>query len=299
MNQILEFLSKRYLYIGIFRYLLGITMIPYALSKILGTQFIVTGFTLTQIQSLENVPGTTLAWAFLGKAVWFQIFLGFVELIPSLLLLFRKTTLLGAVLMFPVTLNVLLINYALDLWPATKVMSSGLFTLNVFILIFEWEKIIAAFKVVISQLYQFKLLKLEMVFNIILVFIVSYLALNTLLEYRNQRNELTGDWVNQQPIEWILKKEVIGDSTLTPRLLKIYFGAFGAYDEFGPTSNTSKVSYTVNTENRTIHLKYDDGNVLKCKYEKVGINDLKIIRQASSLNDNLLVQYFSKRIINE
>jgi hypothetical protein len=299
MNQILEFLSKRYLYIGIFRYLLGITMIPYALSKILGTQFIVTGFTLTQIQSLENVPGTTLAWAFLGKAVWFQIFLGFVELIPSLLLLFRKTTLLGAVLMFPVTLNVLFINYALDRWPATKVMSSGLFTLNVFILIFEWEKIIAAFKVVISQLYQFKLLKLEMVFNIILVFIVSYLALNTLLEYRNQRNELTGDWVNQQPIEWILKKEVIGDSTLTPRLLKIYFGAFGAYDEFGPTSNTSKVSYTVNTENRTIDLKYDDGNVLKCKYEKVSANDLKIIRQASSLNDNLLVQYFSKRIINE
>jgi hypothetical protein len=240
-----------------------------------------------------------LAWAFLGKAVWFQIFLGFVELIPSILLLFRKTTLLGAVLMLPVTLNVLLINYALDLWPDTKVMASGLFTLNVLILIFEWEKIIAAFKIVISQRFQFKILKLEMVFNIILVFIVAYLALDTLLEYRNQRNELTGDWVNQQPIEWILTKEEIGDSTLTPRLLKIYFAAYGTYDESGPTSNTSEVSYTVNTANRTINIKYDDGNVLKCKYEKVGVNDLKITRQASSLNNSLLVQYFSKRIINK
>ncbi|MEJ7559885.1 MAG: hypothetical protein WKF66_16355 [Pedobacter sp.] len=274
-------------------------MLPYALSKILGTQFIVTGFTLTQIQSLEDVPGTTLAWAFLGKAVWFQIFIGFVELIPSILLLFRKTILLGAVLMLPVTLNVLLINYALDLWPDTKVMASGLFTLNLFILIFEWEKIIATFKIVISQRFHFKLFKLEIVFNLILVSIVSYLALDTLLEYRNQRNELTGDWVNQHPIEWILTKEEIGDSTLTARDLKIYFGAYGAYDESGPTSNTLEVSYTVNTANRTITFKYDDGNVLNCNYEKVSENDLKLIRQSSSLNNSLFIQYFSKRIINK
>lgn len=299
MDPFLKFLSKKHLYVGILRYLLGITMLPYALSKILGTQFVVTGYALTHLQSLEEVPGTTLAWAFLGKAVWFQIFLGFVELIPAIFLLFRKTTLLGAILMLPVTLNVLLINFALNLWPDTKVMAVVLFCLNVMILIFQWEKIQIIFLNVISQKFPLKVLKLEMLLNTMLVFVVAYLALNTLLEYRNQRNELTGDWVNQHPIEWILLKEVKGDSTISLRDLKIYFGAYGSYDESGASSYTAEVSFNADTASRTITLKYDDGNVVKCKYEMIGDSRLKIIRPASSLNDTLLTQYFRKRIINK
>ena len=94
-------------------------------------------------------------------------------------------------------------------------------------------------------------------------------------------------------------KEVKGDSTISLRDLKVYFGAYGSYDESGASSYTAEVSFNVHAASRTITLKYDDGNVVKCKYEIIGDSRLKIIRPASSLNDTLLTQYFRKRIINK
>jgi hypothetical protein len=166
MNQLFTFFTKKYFYLTITRYLLGIVMIPYGLTKILRTQFVLTGFSLTQLQPLESIPGTTLAWAFLGHSLWFQVLLGFLDLIPAILLLFRRTTLLGAVLMLPVTINVFLINYALDLWVGTKVIGGGLLILNILVLIFHWTKIKSMFKVIIDKAVQFKFTKAETAINI-------------------------------------------------------------------------------------------------------------------------------------
>ncbi|SMD08257.1 hypothetical protein [Pedobacter nyackensis] len=297
MNQVLVFLTKKHLYLGIIRYLLGITMLPYALTKIFRTQFVLTGFALTQSQSLESVPGTTLAWAFLGQSAWFQVLLGFLELIPAILLLFRRTTLLGATLMLPVTLNVFLINYALNLWVGTKVIASALLILNILVLVFEWTKIKSLLMVIINRGVPFKLTKIETSINIVLIAVVGYLALTPLIEYRNQRNELTGDWLNKQPVEWLLEKEESADSTLASRDLKVYFGAYGKYDESGASSYIHDVSYAVDTIKRTITLKYDESNVVNCKYEMLSDSELKIDRIDSSKN-TAVSQYFRKRIIN-
>lgn len=297
MNQTLAFLTKKHLYLGITRYLLGIIMLPYALTKILKTQFVLTGFTLTQLQSLEALPGTTLAWAFLGHSPWFQILLGFLELIPAILLLFRRTTLLGATLMLPVTLNVFLINYALDLWVGTKVIAGALLILNILVLAFHWTKIKSFLMVMMNRGIQFKFIKIETAINIVVISIVAYLASEPLIEYRNQRNELTGDWLSKQPVEWLLEKEESGDSTLASRDLKVYFGAYGKYDESGASSYIYDVSYAVDTMKRTITLKYDEGNVVNCKYEILNDNELKIDRLDSSKN-TAVTQYFRKRIIN-
>ena len=56
------------------------------------------------------------------------------ETVPGLLLLFRRTWRLGALLLFPVMLNVVLINYALELWLDTRIVSSVLLALNIFLL---------------------------------------------------------------------------------------------------------------------------------------------------------------------
>ncbi|ATP58934.1 hypothetical protein CPT03_21915 [Pedobacter ginsengisoli] len=297
MKQVLAFLTQKHLYLGMTRYLLGITMIPYALTKILRTQFVLTGFALTELQSLESMSGTTLAWAFLGHSVWFQVLLGFLELIPAILLLFRRTTLLGAMLMLPVTLNVFLINYALDLWPGTKVIASALLILNILALVFEWAKIKSLLIVIIGRGIQFKLTKVETAINIVAIALVGYVASEPLIKYRNQRNALTGDWPSQQPVEWLLEKEESADSTLASRDLKVYFGAYGKYDESGASSYTH-AAYTIDTIKHTITLKYDGGNVVNCKYEMFSDGKLKIDRLADSSKNIAVSQYFTRRIIN-
>jgi len=294
----LAILTKKHLYLGISRYLLALSMLPYALSKILGTQFVLTGFTLTELQSIEGMPGSMLVWAFLGRSVWLQVFLGFAELVPSILLLFRKTILLGAMLIFPMTLNVFLINFALDLWPETKMISSGLLFLNILVLGFKWGKIKSMLKLMVFCKIQLKSIKIETAINVTIIAIVALFALMPVIEYRNQRNELTGDWVNQRPIEWILEREVTADSTLAYRDLKVYFGAYGNYDEVGASSNTSEISYKIDTKNRIITLKYDDGNIENCKYKILGDKELKIDRPNES-NKSLLTQFFRKRTIYE
>lgn len=298
MKQTLAFLTKKQLYLGVCRYSLGILMLPYALSKIMGSQFILTGYAFTQLQNIEAMPGSTLAWAFLGRSMWFQILLGFVELVPSILLLFRKTTLLGAILMLPVTLNVFLVNFALDLWPATKLISSALLALNILILAFEWFKIKSLLNRILSSKEQLKLVRIETAINIVLISIIAYFFLTPLIDYRNERNELTGDWLNQRPIEWILEKEEAADSTLAYRNLKLYFGFYGRYDESGASGETSPVSYSVDTVKRTIILKYEGDKTVYCKYKMLSDEELKIDRLVDSTKEVAVTQYFKKRIIN-
>lgn len=298
MQQMLHFLSKKHLYLGIARYVLGLGMFPYGLTKIFRTQFVLTGFTWAQSQSIENMPGTTLAWAFLGHSAWFQILLGFLELIPALLLLFRRTTLLGATLMLPVTLNVWLINHALDLWMGTRLISGILLVLNILVLIFEWSKIRTIFLLMIGKGMRFRFTTPEVAINLILITLVGFLASKPLVEYRRERNVLTGDWLNQRPIEWILQKEHRGDSVLADRKLKIYFGPYGMYNESGDGGFQTKVSYTIDTLKRNLTFKFDPNETVNCKYELLGSDGLKITRRLKPAGSPELLQYFRKRVIN-
>lgn len=297
MKQTLNFFTNKLIYLGIARYVLGLTMLPYAVTKILKTQFVLTGFTWTQSQSLETIPGTTIAWAFLGHTGWFQVLLGFLELVPALFLLFRRTTLLGAMLMLPVSLNIFFINFALDLWSGTKIISSSLLTLNVLILALESTKINSLFKQIIDWGSQFKFSKIELAINGIVIVIVLYLASKPLLEYRNQQNELTGDWLNQQPLEWLLESEQVGDSTLARRDLSIYFGPYGIYNAAGE-SDYQSASYTVDKRNQTFTLKGSDGKTINCKYKLLSADYLKIVRPPDSTRNLSVTQFYRKRIIN-
>jgi hypothetical protein len=128
-------LISRILYHGV-RYLLGTIMLYYAIVKLVNVQFQVSPFTYTR--PLDQVPGRMLAWAYLGYAPWFQRLLGVAEFAPALMLFFRRTARLGALLMFAVLFNVLLVNFALDLWHDTKIISCQLLGLDVYLLLNQW-----------------------------------------------------------------------------------------------------------------------------------------------------------------
>jgi hypothetical protein len=119
------------------RFALALGMMPYGISKLFGLQFQV-GASI-YAQPLGSAPGTILTWAFLGYSPVFQFVLGVSETVPSVLLLFARTRRLGALLLFPVVLNVVLFNYFLDLWPGTQFISSVLLALNVFLLLYDFR----------------------------------------------------------------------------------------------------------------------------------------------------------------
>jgi hypothetical protein len=126
------------------RFILGLGMVPYGIDKLLDYQFKVAAWSYAQ--PLGLIDGKTLTWAMLGFSPRFQMLLGASELIPALLLLNARTRRLGALLMFPVLLNVVLINFFFDLWPGTKIVSSFLLALNAFLLFYDLPLYVDFFK---------------------------------------------------------------------------------------------------------------------------------------------------------
>jgi uncharacterized membrane protein YphA (DoxX/SURF4 family) len=118
-------------FITIARYFLGLVILTYGISKLDNFQIQVSAWSYDH--PLVQAPGRVLAWAYLGYQPWFQFLLGVFETVPSLLLLTRRTWRLGALLLLPVMLNVVLTNYALDLWPDTKIFSCALLFINLFL----------------------------------------------------------------------------------------------------------------------------------------------------------------------
>ena len=119
------------------RLFLGLAMIPYAIDKLFGLQFKVPAWSYAQ--PLGSTSGSTLAWATFGYSAKLQLLLGIFELVPALLLLNVRTRRVGAVLLFPVLLNIVLINFSLDLWHGTKVVSSTLLAIDIFLILYDHD----------------------------------------------------------------------------------------------------------------------------------------------------------------
>lgn len=293
---IITYFKTKHLYLGIVRYSLGAFMLTYSLTKILKTQFALPGFVWTETQTLETIASKQLAWVFLGYSTWFQVLLGFLELCPALLLFFKRTTLLGAILMLPVTLNVVLINYALDLWDGTKILSLMLLFLNLLVFVFEWRRVKSIFSMIIGKGLSVKFDITEIVLNVTVILTVAYFSFQYLLGHTNQTNVLTGDWLNQHPIEWTLVKEESKDSVLASRNLKLYFWGYGIYKEVDGSNEVSPTAYSLDERKHQLMLKYDDGEIIKCNYSFPSETELKI---EMTKNHSKITQYFEKRIINE
>lgn len=82
-----------------------------------------------------------LYWEQLGIAPHYEVFLGFAEFLPGLLMLFRKTTTLGAALSLAVIGNVALANHAYDI--GEHVPAFCLALLSFFILWYDLRRIVA------------------------------------------------------------------------------------------------------------------------------------------------------------
>lgn len=95
-------------YLNWLRYSSAILLYFYGLSKIVGNQLSLPPEVAQK--PIGSLSGFTLTWYYYGYSHTYRTILGLTQIIGASLLLFQKTTLLAAVMMTPLMVNILLIN---------------------------------------------------------------------------------------------------------------------------------------------------------------------------------------------
>ncbi len=120
------------------RYYLACTMINYGLAKVFQLQFGPPGmWRLVQPYGESSPMG--LLWTFMGASGPYSVFGGLAEFIPGLLLFFRRTTTLGALMLTVVLINIVMINFCYDV--PVKIYSCNLLLMTLFLLLPERRRL--------------------------------------------------------------------------------------------------------------------------------------------------------------
>jgi hypothetical protein len=100
---------------ALLRYGIALVFLFYAFAKLMGAQFTILDSQLDK--PIREVSGFWLTWYYFGYSSVYGGFVALSQIIGALLLTFRRTTLLGACLLFGITSNIVLIDlcYGVDL----------------------------------------------------------------------------------------------------------------------------------------------------------------------------------------
>jgi hypothetical protein len=123
------------------RYYIGLTIIKYGFEKTIKTQFAFPYYALNETYG-ESSP-MRLLWAFMGYSTAFNMFTGSVEIIGGLLLLFRKSTTLGALISIAALSNVVMMNLCFDV--PVKLHAMNLLLMAIFITVPDAKRLIDFF----------------------------------------------------------------------------------------------------------------------------------------------------------
>jgi len=97
------------------RFGVAFLIISYGFAKLNGSQFTILSSELDK--PMGQVSGFWLTWYYFGYSPIYGNFIGIVQIVGGILLMFRKTTLLGSCVLFPMVANIVLIDlfYGVDL----------------------------------------------------------------------------------------------------------------------------------------------------------------------------------------
>ncbi|MGY0037489.1 hypothetical protein [Pedobacter sp. NJ-S-72] len=104
-------------------------LIKYGMAKIIKLQFPFPS-NYRMIQAYGDSSPMGLAWTFLGFSKGYNLFMGIAE-VMGILLLFRRTLTIGAIIALMTTANVMAINYFYDV--PVKILSTALVLMCIFI----------------------------------------------------------------------------------------------------------------------------------------------------------------------
>lgn len=125
------------------RYCIAFTIAAFGWKKFYGLQFIVPA-------EIANIPmnrqtGEWLTWFYFGYSHTFGIIIALIQIMGGYLLLFRRTLLIGAIILFSLLLNLTLINIFYQM-NAGGLLQSVLLTIGVlFLILLDYKKLVVFF----------------------------------------------------------------------------------------------------------------------------------------------------------
>jgi len=124
------------------RYVLAFTMIIYGLSKV---GMVNNQFETPNVSQLAKTYGESspkeLLFVFMGASRTYVIFSGLGEVIGAVLLIWRRTTTLGAMVVFGIMLNVMMLNFCYDF--PVKLYSAHLVGMAAFLLLLDRKRLMS------------------------------------------------------------------------------------------------------------------------------------------------------------
>jgi hypothetical protein len=120
------------------RYRAGIGIIGFGFTKLLPVQMPYPSLGVLNT-NLGDMTAQKLYWLSIGVVPWYQVFAGIVEVLAGTLLLFRRTTTIGAILLFGALGDIVYVNFAYD--GGVHVYSSYFVLLAAFLLVNDIPKL--------------------------------------------------------------------------------------------------------------------------------------------------------------
>jgi hypothetical protein len=119
--ELVEYMSR-----SVIRYVVAYLMCYYGYAKMRHKFFDITY--ISQDSRLSEIDNLSLVWYFFGRSNVQEFLIGLMEFVPGILIFFRRTSFVGCILLFPVAMNVLLVN-------TFNHVSSITFPLSIFIVL--------------------------------------------------------------------------------------------------------------------------------------------------------------------
>lgn len=124
---------------GFIRYCIAFNLASFGWKKIVGLQFVVPLEIASQ--PMNEQSGEWLTWYYFGHSQTFGLIIAAIQIIGSYLLLYRRTMLLAAVILFSFMLNLLLINIFYGINAGALLQSIVLTTGILFLLLLDYKRL--------------------------------------------------------------------------------------------------------------------------------------------------------------
>ncbi|MBC8112401.1 MAG: hypothetical protein H7Y04_15210 [Verrucomicrobia bacterium] len=208
---------------GFIRYWLAFEIATYGFAKIFKTQFQTPDYRLDM--PLGDISGFGLTWYYFGYSYLMAVIIAIFQIGGSILLLYRRTTLLGTIILLPVLFNILLINVFYDI-AVGAFINSMLFLLGLtYFLLLDFQKLKTVFWDLVERLppIQFGLGKHFLRF---LPILGAFGFIFYLVNLRTSDTELIGTW---EVKKFVRNKEIVSASAWlqdTTVISRVYFSGF-------------------------------------------------------------------------
>lgn len=210
---------------GIIRYWLALSISSYGFAKILKTQFQTADYQLDM--PLGAVDGMGLTWYYFGYSYPLAVIIALFQIGGSILLLYRRTTLLGAMILLPVMVNIVLINLFYKI-SSGALYNSVIYSLAlIFLLLLHREKLKIVFFDLVDHLPPISLGRSWIKHCLrVLPIVAAFMSLKALIAIHPYDQTLKGTWT----VEKLIRNGQVQPATawLTDRKAwsRVYFAGY-------------------------------------------------------------------------